>query len=109
MFKFVDSLYKVTSISSQIETTGGAYFDTFAYAVNENIQKNLAMLNQLVDRDQWLDFNNADNYVNFTTTLYRWLAALTEVNAFYYPPLNKIGMLLTSWLLAEFKQGINLL
>ena len=52
MFKFVDSLYKVTSISSQIETTGGAYFDTFAYAVNENIQKNLAMLNQLVDRDQ---------------------------------------------------------
>ena len=36
----------------QIETTGGAYFDTFAYAVNENIQKNLAMLNQPVDRDQ---------------------------------------------------------
>ena len=39
-------------ISSQIETTRGAYFDTFAYAVNEIIQKNLAMLNQPVDRDQ---------------------------------------------------------
>ena len=38
--------------SSQIETTRGAFFDTFAYAIKENIQKNLAKLNQPVDRDQ---------------------------------------------------------
>ena len=39
-------------ISSQIEATGGAYFDTFAYFVNEDVQNNLAKLNQPVDRNQ---------------------------------------------------------
>ena len=42
----------IKSISSQIESTGGAYFDTFAYVVNGNIQENLGMLNQPVDRNQ---------------------------------------------------------
>ena len=42
----------IKSISSQIESTRGAYFDTFAYVVNGNIQENLGMLNQPVDRNQ---------------------------------------------------------